>query len=352
MQTYKVIGLMSGTSLDGLDIAYCEFSKKTISWSFSIIAAQCIPYTKEWESRLSNAYNLSGLELTQLNADYGILLGEQVNKFILKNDLKPDFIASHGHTVFHQPDKNFSLQIGHAAAIAAKCLLPVIADFRSLDVFMGGQGAPLVPIGDELLFPQYEYCLNIGGIANISQVVNKQRKAHDICAANMVLNELSMSLGHAYDKDGALAKSGKMDSSLLKQLDRLNYYSDPGPKSLGKEWVVNYLMPIISNSPLSTINKLATYTEHIALKIAGSCKESSSQEHLLITGGGAHNKFLVERIKAHTKLKVIIPDSLTIDYKEALIFAFLGVLRMRNEINCLGSVTGGKDHSAGAIYQA
>lgn len=347
MNRYAIIGIMSGTSLDGIDIAYCEFNENKGTWQFDILAADCISYTKEWHKKLKNADQLNGLELTKLNAEYGIFIGKLVNEFINKHHVSPDYIASHGHTVFHQPQEKISLQIGHGAAIAAITKLPVICDFRSLDVFLGGQGAPLVPIGDQLLFSQYTYCLNIGGIANVSYWENEKRNAYDICGANMVLNSLANELKLPYDNQGLIARNGAINEVLLGKLNAISYYSQKGPKSMGKEWVSNEILPLINSSAISVESKLATYTEHIAFQIAAKCLKKGT---LFITGGGAYNAFLIDRIKKYSFNEIIIPEKLIVDYKEALIFAFLGVLRIKSEINCLESVTGAPSHVGGSIY--
>lgn len=355
---YHGIGLMSGTSLDGLDIVYCRFSFLKKKWRYRILAARTYPYSKEWKQKLSIVENKSAQELAMLHSEYGHFLGKTAIKFVSDNKAKVDFIASHGHTIFHQPEKKFTFQLGSGAAIAAETGRPVICDFRTLDVALGGQGAPLVPIGDKFLFPYYDYCLNLGGIANITVKNPAGRKkdliAYDICPANMVLNSLANQLGKDYDKNGEIAKSGNTDMQLLKALNGLKYYRQNPPKSLGKEWVESTFFPGLIKSSLPIKNKLRTVVEHIAIQIGSQIPESKSRKvKMVITGGGAHNRFLVERIKAHCPVRVTIPDMQTINFKEALIFAFLGVLRLREETNCLSSVTGAiKNNCGGAIYFA
>lgn len=356
---------MSGTSLDGVDIAYCTFSFDNNRWAYKIIAAETIPYNREWQLRLQTTEKASGIDLALTDSEYGHYLGKRVNAFIKKHDIAPDFVASHGHTIFHQPKKGLTTQIGHGAAIAAECDIPVVCDFRTKDVALGGQGAPLVPIGDELLFSDYSFCLNLGGFANVSYKRNGKRMAYDICPANIVLNALSIKLGKKYDPNGTLARKGKINDDLLKQLNALKYYKQEPPKSLGKEWVLETIFPVLKKSGSNPFDMLRTYTEHISMQIAkvndqlkfkvlkpssitGRIKTSPS---MYITGGGTYNGFLLERIKAYSTNRIIIPDKNTIEFKEALIFAFLGVLRWRNETNCLRSVTGAKaDSSVGCIY--
>ncbi len=345
-RSYWVIGVMSGTSLDGLDIAFCEFWTAK-SWQYRIHYAETISYTNEWKNKLSKAHLLNGYELTELHKDYGILMGEYIHAFIEKHRIKYiDLIASHGHTVFHQPDKQINLQIGNGAFISARTGISTVFDFRTLDIALGGQGAPLVPLGDELLFSEYTYCLNIGGISNISFKEYQKRVAFDVCPSNMVLNHLAQQKGLPYDKDGSLARRGKINQSLLLKLNQLSYYQKQYPKSLGREWVEREFLPLISAYPISIENKLATCTEHIAYQI-GLCTQHTG--NMLVTGGGAHNTFLVERIGKYSKTKIIVPNNHIVDFKEALIFAFLGLLRWKGKINILSSVTGAKSDSISGV---
>jgi anhydro-N-acetylmuramic acid kinase len=349
-KTYHVIGLMSGTSLDGLDIAYCRFDQSSTNWKYKILFAETITYSKEWKNKLQNSMQGSALDFVRLDIKLGELMGEKVQKFIQKYEIVPDFIASHGHTVFHQPEQKFTAQIGNGASLAANSHLNVICDFRSLDVALGGQGAPLVPIGDKLLFGDFDYCLNLGGIANISMQKNEERIAYDICPANMVLNALAQKENQEYDKNGNMARSGGFDKKLFEQLNKLPFYSKKSPKSLGREWVEQAIFPILVQSTTSNATKMATFCHHIAHQISNTI--SSENTRLLITGGGAFNSFLVEKIKEYLpKSKIHLPDSQLIEYKEALIFAFLGVLRWERKVNCLSSVTAAKkDTIGGAIY--
>ena len=347
---YKAIGLMSGTSLDGLDLAFCEFILENNRWNYKIECAETIPYSVYWKDVLSNLESGSALDFVTADVEFGHLMGKFTRDFIERNALVPDFIASHGHTIFHQPGKRITSQIGRGSAIAAETGLPVICDFRSLDVALGGQGAPLVPIGDDLLFHEYDFCLNIGGFANISFHTEGKRIAYDICPANIVMNHLASKSGQEYDADGMLAKSGTVHPKILNALNELSYYKLPFPKSLGREWVVQHILPLLENSGLPTTDLLATFCEHIAQQVA-TAVETKRSAKMLITGGGAFNRFLVSRISQYAVPEIILPDANTINFKEALIFAFLGVLRKCKEVNCLRSVTGAaKDSSGGAIY--
>ena len=352
---YRVLGIMSGTSLDGVDLACCSFAKNDSSWKFEITDAVTVGYSNEWFERLSTLHSQDGLTLAITHVEYGRFLGDLAAKFIREKKLKVDFISSHGHTIFHQPVKKLTLQIGEGAALSASGGLPVVCDFRSQDVALGGQGAPLVPIGDELLFSEFDFCLNLGGIANISFKVSENRFAFDVVPCNLVLNDLAGKLNKKYDDEGLLGASGKVNDSLLNQLNDFEYYQKKIPKSLGREDVEKLYFPLLSSQRISVEDKLATFCEHIAFQISKVIEEqkllSPSESKLLITGGGALNKFLVKRIEDLSSVHIIIPDRKIIEFKEALIFAFLGVLRWRNEINTLKSVTGAtSDHSAGAIY--
>lgn len=347
-QIFHAIGLMSGTSLDGLDICYAKFVRKNSDWDFEILKHKTLPYSADWENALRNSINLSAEELLKLNSDYGFLLGEKVSEFISENQIKNiDLIASHGHTVFHQPENKFTLQIGDARAIKIKTGKTVIYDFRSADVLLGGNGAPLVPVGDELLFSEFDACLNLGGFSNISLKQNGKRIAFDICPVNIILNNFAKKFGKKFDENGDLARTGKIDKQLLDELNQLEFYHQNFPKSLGIEWVNDNIFPLINNQ--KTEDLLATFTEHSAVQIA-KIFEDLDIKNVLITGGGTYNSFLIEKLKTKTKTKIHIPAKEIIEYKEALIFAFMGVLRFMNLNNVLSSATGSlRDHSSGLI---
>lgn len=348
---YRVIGLMSGTSLDGLDIAYCRFYHQDDSWKFDIIEAETLDYNSSLRGQLTDADSFTGNDLWQLHVSLGHHFGKLVHAFVQKHKIEVDFVCSSGHTIFHRPELGYTAQIGDGAAIAAECGFDVVCDFRSADVANGGQGAPLVPIGDKLLFSDYEFCLNIGGICNISFDHQGKRIAWDVAPANMLLNYYASSLNLLYDKDGIIASEGSVNNVLLKELNEIDYYHTPFPKSLGKEVVFEKFIPLINKFNLNVPDILATICEHVAIEIAKAGYHLDSQR-LLITGGGALNKFLVERIKAHVKLQVVVPDLKIVNYKEALIFAFLGVLRFENKYNSLKEVTGAiRDSIGGAIYK-
>ena len=343
---WHIIGLMSGTSLDGVDIVFVHFQKE-ISYSYNILAAETIPYSPEWKNKLQQAFFSTGQELIQLHTDYGKYLGELVNDFILKNKLAyPDFIASHGHTIFHNPSAGYTFQLGDGASLAQTCQRTVVCDFRSQDVARGGQGAPLVPMGDLLLFPEYDYCLNIGGFANISYNHNGVRKAQDICPANILLNHYTRKINLEYDDGGEMARKGKINTALLQALNTHPIYSKKD--SLAFEIIVSDFIPLIDSFQMSIPDILRTLIEHISLKIKELVYPNTQ---VLVTGGGALNHFLMERIQHGISAKITTPTSDLIHFKEALIFALLGLLKMENKINILASVTGAnRDHSGGIVY--
>jgi len=349
----RVIGVMSGSSLDGLDLAYCQFTPQASGWSYSILKGETIVYPDDMRSRLKELSRLEAEQMARLDVDLGAFIGQSVLAFLKKHALKKaHYIASHGHTAFHNPARGYSLQIGHGATIAARSGIPVIADFRSLDVALGGQGAPLVPIGDELLFAEYEYCLNLGGFSNISYREGDKRMAFDICPVNKAINSLAQQGGHEMDRNGSTASKGTIDESLLKSLNELPYYQQPAPKSLGDQWFNSRFMSLIDQrNDLTIRDKLRTLYEHIAQQIAASSPQQTDGK-ILVTGGGAHNTYLMERIRKNSNKQIIKPSLLLIDFKEALVFALMGALRSINRINCLASATGAsRNSSSGAIYQ-
>ncbi len=339
---------MSGTSFDGIDLALCSFELKNDLWDFKIEKAETIPYSDEWKRKLKEAEQHQ--DTYEIDHNYGEYIGKVIRNVFDSNTLRQvDLIASHGHTIFHEPDNGITVQIGSGKSIKNTTGITTISNFRQQDVHLGGQGAPLVPIGDLLIFKDYEYCVNIGGFANLSHKQNGSITAWDICPVNYVLNALTAKLGSPYDKDGRIAEGGSVNSRLLNTLNQLDYYTSPPPKSLAREWVEQNIFPLLSNSSISTEYYIATFTEHAAIQIMKNLKGNGKA---LFTGGGSYNSYLLERIKAHNPtIQIELPSSELIEFKEALIFAFLGVLRWRNETNTLASVTGAKyDHSAGDIY--
>jgi anhydro-N-acetylmuramic acid kinase len=358
---YRVIGLMSGSSMDGLDIAFAEFHENAGKWSYEILHADCYPYPEEWTYRLTKAVTLNALEYQLLHVDFGHYLGRQVNTFIEQYGLqyKVALIASHGHTTFHAPTRKMTAQLGDGSAIASETHLPVVTDLRAMDVAFGGQGAPIVPIGEKLLLGNYDYFLNVGGIANISANA-EQYLAFDVCAANRVLNMLANEAGRDYDENGEMARKGNLNNGLLLKLDQFDYYRQPYPKSLANDFGTDIIYPMIKREGIGTNNALRTYVEHISGQIKNSieslAKSNGKMQNakLLATGGGANNTFLIERLSEKIRelnVEVVVPDKSLVNYKEALIMALIGVLRWREEYNVLSSVTGAqRDSIGGALW--
>ena len=348
---YKVIGVMSGTSLDGIDLAYITFTLNS-SWIFKIEKAETVAYNDEWLIILKNLVSYSLEELNKIDDDYTLYLSKIIQNFIDKNKIKSiDAICSHGHTALHKPKKKLTCQIGNKKVLAKRLKQIVVCDFRRQDVELGGQGAPLVPIGDKLLFSEFDFCLNLGGFANISTEINNYRIAYDICPVNIVLNHYVKQLDFDYDNQGKIASSGIINFQLLDKLNKLPFYQKNYPKSLGLEWVKENIFPLIDEFNLDIKDVLRTFVEHITIQISAEINKKENAS-VFITGGGAYNLFIINLIKKRTKNKIVIPSKEIIEYKEALIFAMLGVLKLRNEVNCLSSVTGAKkNHSSGVIFR-
>jgi anhydro-N-acetylmuramic acid kinase len=343
---------MSGSSLDGLDVAACHFQNHGSRWDYQIACAETLTYPPGMRRRLKDIGKMSGEELARLDADLGVFFGKAIGGFIQRHGIaRPDYIASHGHTACHNPSAGYTLQIGNGAAIAAHTRIPTIADFRSLDVALGGQGAPLVPIGDELLFAEYECCLNLGGYGNISYRDKDGRRAFDTCPVNKPINLLAEHAGEEMDRDGSMARRGRVIPPMLESLNTLEYYQAPPPKSLGDTWFDHTFRPVLDQweeRPLH--DRMRTVCEHIAIQVARSTDWIKSGR-ILATGGGAHNNFLMERLQQNNHLQIVKPADQLVDFKEALVFALMGALRSRRQVNCLASATGASnDSSGGVIY--
>lgn len=345
---WNVVGLMSGTSLDGLDLCCVSFDFDG-SWHYRILKAESVDYPAALREKLASAQTMSAQDYARLHSDYGLYLGEQVRDFLQRNQLQADLVASHGQTIFHQPSVRFTAQIGSGAGIAAVTGIDTVCDFRTTDVALGGQGAPLVPIGDAILFGEYDACLNLGGFSNISYADGDKRLAYDISPVNYVLNHYAGKWGLAFDRDGNLARSGQIKNDLLERLNELPFYTRSGPKSLGREWVEAEIYPLIESYNLPAEDVLATFVEHVAMQIARHVRGG----RVLVTGGGARNVFLLERMQACApQVRYVVPDALTVDFKEALIFALLGALYAADLPNCLATVTGAvRNNIGGCLYK-
>lgn len=352
LKNIEIIGLMSGTSLDGLDIAHVEFDFSAKLPTFELLHSETLPYSDEILAKLNVAKTFSVPEMLMLDKEIGRFYALKVLDFIKKYKIDSktiSAIASHGQTIFHQPKNGFTQQIGCGTTLAFLSGIPVINDFRSLDVVAGGQGAPLVPIGDFQLFSeQADAFLNIGGFVNISFKKGDEITAFDICPGNLPLNKFAETLGLKYDKNGEIAKNGQLDDSLLIELNNINYYSLAAPKSLGTEWLEKQFSPLIPKE-LSPDKKLRTITEHIAIQISAVLNDQQLKS-VFITGGGAHNNFLIECLKQHFSGNITVPESKLIDFKEAIVFAFLGARYLRNEATTVSSVTGAKFPLCTGVY--
>jgi len=349
MNNFYVIGVMSGTSLDGVDIVYVKFTKDE-TWSFEIISSKTYKYEKSVAELLIDLSKKSIELIKEIDIEYSYELAKIINQFISQFSIKKiDFISSHGHTAIHSPSNAITYQIGNLPILSKKINQDVICDFRVQDVELGGQGAPLVPVGEKYLFKEYDSFINLGGFANISKHAGDNLIAYDICPVNILLNYFSRKIGKEYDDKGLIASSGKFIFSLYQELSNLEYYKLDPPKSLGIEWINEKVIPIIIkyvDNPVEDI--LNTLSNHIANQISDNLY---GVKKVLVTGGGAYNDYLIEIIESKTNCKIIIPPNDIIEFKEALIFAFLGVLRNQNINNCYSSVTGAsKDHSSGKIY--
>ncbi len=348
----KILGIMSGSSLDGIDLALCEFEKEKSGIRWQILRADTIEYSGEWKEKLKTLPRLSGRELTLADYHIGYLFGKEAKRFL--GNEKIDFIASHGHTVFHEPDNMMTLQIGNGSAIASASGISTIYDFRSMDIGFGGQGAPVVPIADRDLFPGYNALVNIGGISNISIKKLGEIFAYDISPANQLLNFLARKKGKEYDKNGEMASKGKVSDELMKKLLSFDYFEMPYPKSLDNNFIKNNFIPILEKDTNSIEDKMATCVEFIAKTMADELKkhlETVSNKKVLITGGGAKNTFLIKRITAMSEgANIVVPDDMIIDFKEALMIAYMGYLRINKKNNVLSSVTGAsRDSIGGAV---
>lgn len=352
MKAYEIIGLMSGTSMDGLDVAHVLFEKdQEGKYQYKLLGTQQFEFTSEIQDRLIQLNQLSSSSLFQLDVELGRFYAHCVNHFIIERSIdrtKINAIASHGQTIFHQPDKGYTVQIGNGETLAALTQIPVINDFRTKDIIFGGQGAPLVPIGDfDLFSKEAESFLNIGGFCNISFKMNGEIIAFDVCPGNLPINKLAQVKGLSFDKNGDLARTGELSFFLLDLLNELPFYEKTNPKSLGTEWLEEEFYPKLKFDKDIESN-LRTVVEHIAVQIASTLKNNAISS-VLISGGGAKNKFLIERIAHYYEGQLIIPDEEIIDFKEAIIFAYLGLLFLEGKPNNVPSVTGASKNVCGGV---
>ncbi len=351
-QEYYAIGGMSGTSLDGVDLSYCRYFKQAEGkWQFELIAAKTYSYPENLinniKALISNYTDAHDNLDKTLGAFYANLLQQFVEEYAI-NQL--DFFANHGQTVYHNPAIQKTVQLGCGETIAEQTGIRTINNFRVNDVSLGGQGAPLVPIGDWHFFNSYRYCINLGGIANITiQTPDKVFAAFDICPCNVLLNHYAQQLNLAYDANGDIARKGQLQPTLLEKLNALPYYAEQAPKSLHAQFCLDTFVPIIDAYHLSTEDMLHTLCYHYADQIAKAIESSAthSDDELLLSGGGAFNSFLCEQIQSKTTTTIHIPDKNIIEFKEAIVFGLLGVLKLENEVNCLKVVTGASEDNIG-----
>lgn len=353
--SYSIIGVMSGTSTDGLDIAHVTFSydDKNQIWTHQLVNAEMYNYPDDFAKKLNSAKELNGLSLKKLDNELGSFIGHSVNEFLSKYKIEKneiDAIASHGHTVFHQPKEKLTLQIGNGQIIASTTGIKTINNFREKDVLYGGQGAPLVPIGDLKLFSLFaDAFLNLGGFANISANKNDKIVAFDICPCNLPLNLYASLVGYPYDRNGELGRSiSYKNSRLVETLNGIPFYKKMWPKSLGAEWFENEFIPMLDIDELTAQEKLKICYDHISDQISKSIISLGAKK-VLATGGGAKNKFLIDLIEEKSEVEIIVPDIQLIDFKEAIIFAFLGVLFLTEQPNCLKDVTGASENVVGGV---
>ena len=342
---------MSGTSMDGVDLAHCDLTEQENGkWSYKINVAKTYEYNDLWRLRLSKLRNQNALNVYKTDRYYGEYIGELINEFISDNNLEVDLIGSHGHTIFHQPENNVSYQIGSPSAIAAVTDIPTVSNFRAMDVAKYGEGAPISGIGDQLLFSEFDMCVNLGGFANISTVVDDIPIAYDICPCNILLNRIAREFGKEYDENGEIANQGSIDYDLLSDLNSIEYYAQPFPKSLGREWINEHFWFRVRQSDASKEDRMKTLVDHIGQQIGQNIENlatDSSTTRVYVTGGGAFNTALIDHLKTHTDAEIIVPEPTVVDYKEALIFGLLAVLRVQNKSNILMSYTGAEQDSIG-----
>ena len=351
IKKFNVIGIMSGTSCDGLDIAYCSYWMDNGKWQYELINKSFTPYDPVMSEKLLKSSKLSSYDLKKLDIELGELISTNILSLIKNHSIKPFLISSHGHTVLHNPAEKITLQIGNPLIISNKTKIKVITNFRELDVLTGGQGAPLVPYGDKHLFSENDYCINIGGIVNISNLKSKIITAYDVCPANIILNKYSRAMGLEYDKNGSIASKAKKINSLFNKLNNLGYYNIDGPKSLDIDLIEKEFFPLLKGYAHEDI--LCTTIHHIAYQINKSL--GSKNNNVLLTGGGVFNTFLLKKIKSYNKLNnnFIVPNSDIVSFKEAIIFGYLGLLRYLNYENISKTVTGSKNSSSsGTIIES
>lgn len=345
---------MSGTSLDGLDLCAVEFERTNGRWTYRIHAFETIPYRGTlWPEHLTAAYRDRGALRTQVSHEFALWCQGQWLDFGARHQFAAHAVAHHGHTVEHDPLRGITVQIGHEASAFASSPIPVVGDFRSGNVARGGQGAPLVPLADRDLFEDFAVCVNLGGFSNASWTDGGGlRRAGDLGPCNGLLNPLAGELGRDYDPEGTYAATGTARPT--PDLEKLHYYGAPFPKSLGREWMETDFLPAFNaKRPNRTEDALATASAHIAWSIAQGLRAANAPKGpALLSGGGAYNTDLIRRLRetAPEWEWTVAPKDI-LEAKEALAFAYLGLLRLRGEPNVLASYAGGTaDGCDGSIF--
>ncbi len=360
MHRYQVLGLMSGSSLDGVDLAFCHFDWEQGLVDWKIIQAETLPFNEQWQARLQHLPQASALDFAKTNTYFGHYLAQLVMTFLEKHNLEPDFIASHGHTIFHDPEKRYTIQIGDGGAMAALTGYPVINQFRTQDIAIDGEGAPLAPIADRYLLPGYDFYLNLGGIANISAAVGDRYLAFDLSGANQILNALAQLADQPFDQGGQLAAQGQLLQPLFDQLNQHPFFEQPYPKSLDNQWTVQHFVQPFLAYEGTVVDRLCTAVHHIAYQVSQAIQQLVETEQfqqpsyrMIVTGGGAYNHFLLDQIQKYCpEIEIVVPESMIIDFKEAALMSLMGVLRLEQHPNTISSVTGARqDTVSGAIYQ-
>jgi len=345
-----IAGVMSGSSLDGLDIAIVHFSPNSdwqLLWSYDI------PYTPEWVSRLKNYHLLSSTEYVSLKFDFSRYIGELVGDALGDYSGNVDYVSFHGHTLLHLPEKGITEQIGNGGVLAAILNIPTITDFRTQDVTKGGVGTPLAPLVELNLFKGHDYYLNLGGIANITKLIDAAKlMAYDVCPCNQVLNYFSNQMGKDYDEGGEIARSGTINKNLIDYLNSIPYFDQNPPKSLDNNWIMNEVIP---NFPAGKIeDTLHTFCNWVAECIANEVEESKASS-LMVSGGGAHNTYFMECLTSRLSSKnceLHLPSKEIIDFKEAILMSLMAYKYINGESNVLCSVTGASSDSiGGALYK-
>lgn len=359
-ESSDILGVMSGSSMDGLDLAFIRLNTEVgkpglLSASYELLHGATMPIPEELLNQLKYSSKLDALSLLTLDQDFGSWAGKAIDTAIKQTSFSPSLIGFHGHTVFHFPDRKVSFQLGHGAVLSAYTQLPVVTDFRSQDMALGGQGAPMVSIAEKWLWPDYSGFLNLGGICNITLKKTKEAyESADIWVCNQILNHLAREVGHSYDDRGLIAAKGLPIDELIEALLLAEWFEKKAPKSLDNSYLYEEVIPLFNKyRDYSTGDKLHSAVIVIAKAIANHVNavyhSEAIQGGIMLTGGGALNDFLVEKIRAELTCDIFLPDLETIQFKEAIMVAFAGWLRWRGLPNFIKEATGAKSDAIGGV---